>query len=584
MKNTVIAIETAETTAVESAAARPSERTWRTGVPFQLLVLALVSAVLSLPMLLRGPMPASHDGTQHINFCTHFAEQFWHGDLYPRWLINMNHGLGTPSLFVYPPMPAFVYSLLLPGARLLHLNAFNLGEYLSLLVSAIAAWLWIGTMASQRVALFVAGIYVLLPYHLAVDFYRRDALAECWALAFMPLALYFTVRIVQRKRFAVSGLAVSYALLIVSHLITVLMFSALPLLLAFVLAERGRRMRALLTVAGGLGLGTALSSFYLLPALASAKYFSVTRAGYRSDWSIDTNLLAFGKGLFTGNSGKSGFVRAVSLITVNTALFIALCGGLALKYGPRTRRAQIFLWMGVCLLPLFMMSSVSMHVWQSFRSLAGAIQYPWRLDSILCIAALPLAAFLLSDIAARVQLRYKSLIIVLLFAATWTAGFVATIHRYSLPPYKGKLVDQDDGWFNAWSPEGLNEISALHASAGPHARFLSGQGEAVATRWSPRDIEVHTNCAACGPLMINQFYYPAWQATLLPENTSLPVTVEMPEGLVKVSVPAGQHDVRFTIPRAAPERLGDGIAALSCALILMLLGFEMSGYRFRRAL
>ena len=216
------------------------------------LVLAIAALVLSWPLFVHGPMLSGHDTKEHINFGKYFAEQFWEGDLYPRWLLNMNHGLGSPSLFVYPPLPAYVYALLLPVAKILHLDAFCLGEYLCLLTSGLSAFFWMTTLAGRRVSLVVATLYMLMPYHLAVDFYRRGALAESWALAWIPLVLYFTTQAVRKKRYAIAGLALAYALLIVSHLISVLLFSALPLLLALTIAERGRKARALWTVIGAL--------------------------------------------------------------------------------------------------------------------------------------------------------------------------------------------------------------------------------------------------------------------------------------------------------------------------------------------
>jgi hypothetical protein len=80
----------------------------------------------------------------------HFAEQFWLGDFYPRWLQNMNYGLGSASFFIYPPFPSYVYALLLPVAKVIHLDAFSLGEYFCLLMSGVSAFQWMTTLVSRR--------------------------------------------------------------------------------------------------------------------------------------------------------------------------------------------------------------------------------------------------------------------------------------------------------------------------------------------------------------------------------------------------------------------------------------------------
>ena len=158
-----------------------------------ILALFLVSAVLGLPMLLHGPLVDGHDAYEHLNFIKHFSEQFWQGDFYPRWLIDMNTKLGSASYFVYPPLPAYVCVLLEPAARILHFNAFNVAAWLPLFGSGIAALMWLQGFVDKRVAAACAALYMLMPYHLAINFYSRCDIPECWAFVWMPLILYFTV-------------------------------------------------------------------------------------------------------------------------------------------------------------------------------------------------------------------------------------------------------------------------------------------------------------------------------------------------------------------------------------------------------
>ena len=220
-----------------------------------LFILVLAAVALGLPMLIYGPMIRGHDTVEHLNFSRHFADQFWGGEWYPRWLLGMNHGLGSASFFVYPPLPAYVFALLRPGEILFHFNAFRLQEFLALFGSGVTAFVWVRTMASRQIAVACGVLYMLMPYHLTVDFYRRTALPECWALLWMPLILYFTVNVMRRRRGSVLGLALAFALLIVSHLVSVLIFSLIPLLVALVFSVSGQKLqsvaRVTLAVRGG---------------------------------------------------------------------------------------------------------------------------------------------------------------------------------------------------------------------------------------------------------------------------------------------------------------------------------------------
>lgn len=542
--------------------------------------LALAAFVLALPILVLGPALAGHDTREHISFGRYFAEQFWQGDPYPRWLQNMNYGLGSASLFVYPPFPSWIYALLLPLAKIAHLDPFSIGEFLCLLTSGICAYLWMTTTVSARIALIAATIYMLLPYHLVIDFYRRGALSECWALAWMPLVLYFTTQVVRRKHYATIGLALSYALLIVSHLVSVLILSALPLLLVLTTAERARKARALCIVVGCLALGAAVSSVYLAPAFANARYFPVSRLEIPIDTGPQGNLLVYGWGLLSGHSGKTGFIQAVSLATVSTAALIAFCGFISLRKGPRCRRAQVLLWLAVCVIPLFLMSGQSRPLWKALPVLANAVQFPWRLDVVLCIAALPLVAFFLTDVAELpARTRLGALVVVVLFAATWLGGYLDVVHRMATnrnsPETKMSI---HDGWFASWTPRGMDQDSALRAATGPAARFLAGDGVATVLVWKPRHIEVVTDCAAGGLLIVRQLFYPKWQARLVSSDAPLLIEPALPEGLLAVQTPPGQQTILLEMPRGLDEHIGNWLSALG-----ILICGVLAALRFARA-
>jgi hypothetical protein len=539
-----------------------------------ILALAVAALVPALPILVYGPALAGHDTNEHVNFGRYFAEQFWQGDLYPRWLLNMNYGLGSASLFVYPPFPSYVYALLLPVERIVHLNAFSLGEYLCLLTSGLCAFLWMTTMASRRVSLAVATIYMLLPYHLTIDLYRRGALSECWALAWMPLVLYFTTQVVKEKRYAAVGLALSYSLLIVSHLVSVLILSALPLFLVLTIAERGRKARAFVRVIGSLVLGAAVSCAYLVPAFANAKYFPVSKLEIPIDNGTQGNLLVYGWGLLSGDSGKSGFLQAVSLATVDTAAFIAFCGFIALRRGTRGRRGQTLLWLAVCPIPLFLMSGASQALWKALPLLANAVQFPWRFDVVLCIAALPLTAFLLTEmIELPARPRVGALIIVALFAATWFGAYVDVVRRLAPDHNDAEMkLSIHDGWFASWTPRGMDQDSALAASMGPAVKFLAGDGAATVLVWRPRHLEVQTDCAACGPLVVKQLFYPRWKARLVSSGEPLLVAPALPQGLIAVQVPPGRQQVLVEMPRGLDERIGNWLSVLGIFVCCVIAG------------
>lgn len=539
-----------------------------------ILMLIATAVVLALPMLIYGPMVNGHDTYQHLNFAHYFAQQFYSGDLYPRWLLGMNHGLGSPSLFVYPPLVSYVCTFLSPAGKAFHFSAFNAGAFLALLSSGFTAFLWMRTLVSRSVALAVAVLYMLMPYHLAIDFYRRTALPECWALAWMPLFLYFAAQAMAQKRFALGGMAVAYALLIVSHLVSAVIFSVIPLAAALTLSVNGERIRSVVRVATGMLVGTGISCFYLVPALFHAKNFPVSRLLRPGYYVLASQLI----GLADLSSSDGGFVHSLSLTMLSMIMFLTVCGFVTFSVGPPESRKQVVFWVAACILPAFLMSSLSGTLWNSMSLLLQAVQYPWRFNIVLCLAALPIGALFLTEVLRLSRLSQAiTLGLLSLVVVTWFISYGQVWKHYkndvALPRLSVSprlLVNDDDGWFESWTVPGLDQGSALRASVGPQVRFLGGAGTSDVQRWEPRNIEFQTDSPTGGLVMINQFYYPSWTASLVGATQPLEVRTAMPEGLLELEVPPGHQQVRVEIPTGPAERVGLWISCLSVLLGVML--------------
>jgi hypothetical protein len=532
-------------------------------------VLGVAALVFALPMLIHGPMLRGDDTYEHVNYCHHFSEQFWAGEWYPRWLTGMCHGLGSPTLFVYPPLPSYVYAILEPVGRVCHFDAFTMGEFLALFGSGICSFLWLTTMASQRVALAGAVLYMLMPYHLALDFYRRTALSECWALVWIPLVLYFCARLIKPKPHFSVGLAVAYAMLILSHLVSVFIVSLIPLAAAVVFSPRGHKLKSVFYTGAGMLLGIGLSCFYFLSALSHAKYFPVSRMRL---WSyVEGHLLNVGKLL---DKGTDGFIRLMTLTVVDMLAVCILCSVFVLAKGQsRSKRGALF-WLMICVIPVLLMHGRSAKIWHLCPPLFAAVQYPWRFNIVLCIAALPILAIFLSEIS-RVRPLFQALLFVLLcvLLTPWLLSYTSIWARYRVEtPRQMTSVDDDDGWFLAWTVPGIDDASALRASAGPQLTFLGGAGSANVLLWKPRHIEFQTNSSTGGHVIINQFYYPAWRAS--GDNQAIQVGAKTPEGLLEVSVPPGLQRVRLEIPISPAERIGRWISGL-CVLLSLALAWRM---------
>lgn len=544
------------------------------------LIIVFFAVLLGAPMLYYGPLVDGHDAHEHLNFIAHFSEQFWHGDLYPRWLMDMNKGLGSPTYFVFPPLPAYVCVLLEPVAHVLHFNAFNFAAFLALLISGLTAYLWLSTFASDKVAMIGSILYMLAPYHLAIDFYRRCALPECWAIAWMPLILYFTAGVIKQNRRSMLGLAIAFALMIFSHLISVAMFFLIPIILAFLVSPAERKLKSVIDVIASMALGTGLSAVYLFAGLENARYIPASKIVNVFRWS--ENLVSFGRQLFN-HSNAENFVQTVAWTVVSMVVVVAICAFTLLRWGGKESKSLVIFWsVFVCGGSVFMVSNFSAPLWRHIHKLPEAIQFPWRFNGVLCLGAIWLIAmfFMKFNDFPRVPAMIASLGLFVVFGA-WMFSYMNIWHRYKVdvwqPPHDEQhLVSDSDGWFAAWLPEDTNQRISLQASLGPKARFKGGEGNVQVLDWSPRHILVETKTPADGWVMLNQFYYPTWRASFSGRKEPLTLRTAMPEGLLEVKVPSGDRKILVEIPTSFAERLGQWTSILCALFCLLLVGFSRS--------
>ena len=297
------------------------------------VVIIVVAMALTYPCIRRG-LPLGHSTITHILYQHYFSEQIAQGDLYPRWIISMNRGLGGGVFFAQYPLPYYVpwaIGRIIPN----HWGSYEetRTQGLALAFAAILAGLftyaWCATFADRLTAMLAAIIYLTLPYSLTIDLYLRAAIGEFWALSFLPLSFYFIERMAAGSRRAMPGLAVAFALMILSHLFTAVLLA--PILLAYAVwrVPRARRVLSACQVLAAFLLATGLAGVYALPFLAHRRFFHpenflLTQGANASPLS---QMFSFNASTFPDAWGRPGwlhFVVAARLIALATAAFIAV--------------------------------------------------------------------------------------------------------------------------------------------------------------------------------------------------------------------------------------------------------------------
>jgi hypothetical protein len=237
-------------------------------------------------------------------------------------------------------------------------------------------------------------------------------------------------------------------------------------------------------------------------------------------------------------------------------------------------------------------------VWLVVKPLR-TIQFPWRFNAVLCIAAAALIALGFRSLRrARPHDAFSLSAFVLgcVLVLCWVV-FTVQVARREFPSLRrGSPAGMDAAYFKRLeqgrdAPE-YRPATAASTQAGDFENLLSrichddvggriartcaveGTGAVTVERWQPRDIALRVETEGGVALNVSQFYYPGWAAYL--DGRRHPLAPSAPDGLLHLDVPAGTHQVNLRLRHTAAEDAGIILSAAS--LFALLLCFVAQKY------
>lgn len=552
-------------------------RTW-----IHLLLLIAVALLFTWPVLVHGAPDLSADAIEHARWVRIFSTQLWQGEWYPRWTDDSSGGLGAPTFFFVPPAGSYGAALFRPLLAGHDPNGWLMAGWSMVfagLLSALTSYFWLRDLTTPAAALFGALVYTISPYHIAIDLYNRGALSEVWAFAWMPLVLLAVNRCVRGGRRAIAWLALSYALLVFTHLPTVVCFSWVIPLAVWMMSEPGKRQKAFLRTFMGIALGIAMAGAYLLPAMLDQKKSWIADLVNGDVWFYYRNNFLFMK----LTSLLEYRVRVVVLV-VSMLISAAVLYWIARRpeSAPVARRTAL-LYLLAALGAFFMMTQASIPVYEVFK-FVQTIQFPARFASTLTVALAALSALAYPYLARQSRLLLSLLVMLGLgwiAADAWAASTAFSVWR-KIPEERAARyrkvtalqVESYQWWPKPADTLRLHEPAALEAFLAAHpARSLAmSAGSAAVESWRPRRVAIKVHAAEDGHLTIGHFYYRDWRAHVLESGQTAAVTPS-PDGLIQVETPRGDHTLILELIRDTPERTGILASAASFVLICGLVVF-----------
>jgi hypothetical protein len=571
--------------------------------------------VLTLPALVplaHAGFFESHDGLFHAYRLAALDRSVRAGVLYPRWFPEMAFGYGQPLLNFYGPLS---YYLGLPFT-LLGLSAAHALKLVfagGLLLSALGMLRFARLHLERWPSVVAAAVYVLLPYHLA-DLYVRGAVAEFLAFAWLPLTLWAFHRLIEEETGSlmvrVGQAATITAALLLTHTLSALVFSPVLAGSVLLLLIRRRERRAVGLVALALGLALAVSAFYWLPVLVESRYVGLGHGaslGYR-DHLVPLSDLVSISATYRYPTG-SGVVPAFPL---GLAQVVILVLALVLPTRPGRERWVTVFYLGVAYVSAFMLTSLSLPIWQALERVLALLQYPWRFQVLTALATAFLAGALVQSLAPRkigqdvqdsqelpflgrfaasrkcclfVKSWRRSAVVLLLLVLTgawalWRMPLTPVTPDFSSAAWTEAMWrgDQEEGqvgttWTGEYVPIWVSEqrwALSLPAIEPAYDGRTLPDGTMRLTGVGSGRYDLDVNAPQGVVVALHQFYYPGWSAVNRTTGSRIPARPAGALGLAAFDLPPMAGRVTLRLGWTAAQWWGTLISATSVAGVAFL--------------
>ena len=538
------------------------------------LLFSFLALSYALFGLFQGEFFDSHDSVFHLTRVVEFNKTIKSGQFPVRWAPDLVNGLGIPVFnYFYPLFYYLTVPLVLLGVSAA--AACKIILVLAYFFGFLFAWKFLYHYFRSIPSLIGAFLYVFAPY-MFLDLYVRGNFAEFLALMMVPAIFWAGDNIIRGQKRILSILILAFFIL--SHNIIVML--AVVWLFLFIFANliydffringkeekidfiKNNSKRIFIFVALALGL----AAFFWLPALSEislthladekvyswADHFPTIRQLIYSSWDYGHSLSGPGDYM----SFQIGPMHL--LLVVGSVLAFIFSFWQKRKL---TKKEFLYLFFFFSFIGLvFLMNSRSAFIWRYISVLSRA-QFPWRLLGFALFAVIFLAAFFLEKIFRYLKNKKSAKIIVVI-------AIYFLVFRSYYDYLKPKIY-----------------ISVEKALSSDHAKGTTATSNELLPIWVPKEkprkislektincqlfqCQTETNFKEENDVVFRKFYFPGWYGFI--DNQAIALHPQDKTGLIKITVPAGQHNILLKLQQTKIEKLANLISLISLMILLIL--------------
>ena len=516
--------------------------------PAIFFLIFILAFIVTLQIFIFG-VPKAHDSMFHIFWTEAFYSQLCAGDFSPRFLVEGDHGFGSPE-FIYGGPLLYYLSSLVKWITVESLSTkYLIGTVITLMnfFGGAGVFLAIRPYVKQIQALVAAIAYILIPYHLLIDTYYRFSYSELMAMAVIPYAFIQP----KKKIEYYLVLMLSCFFILISHAPASII--SLPCIALFHFINRSDWFKAQILSYLSAFL---LSSFYVIPALFIDNpnmHILYELFNYADNFLYQDILNKFRVWPF----------RFVVVLYLSSLLNVFVLGCIVIYWINKKQVTKIELSIFIMgMLGVIMTTKMARPFYEIF-TLYQNIQFPWRWNVISSLSASLLIAFLWGK-----QRVWNVLIMSILFCSL-------------ISP----IVSQKFSAIKYWSPEEVSNIVKRRVSPpglkSEHDRSknqFKNNSKLISSRpikyevleWGERKIKINGDFLAGDIINLRRNYWGEWDAE---NNTDAYKVMESPEGFVQIRVNKQIGEISAISRLSKVYIFGYGLSVLGIIFPFLILQF-----------
>ena len=548
---------------------------------FHILPIGLVAVAVILPVLIYG-LPYGYDLPHHYQCAMTYYESILAGDFYPSWSLNRNFGFGGMELRLYPPVSHYAL-----GVFYLLAGDWQIATFLTLsfftFVGGLGVYFWAREYMPSGQAVFAGCIYNLLPYHLT-QIYNTFFYAEFIGSCVLPFTFLFISRVCRRgKASDVAGLAVSFAVLILTHLPLTVIGAICFTVYGLSLLTREKIVSQIGKLAAGSFLGLAASSFFWIKVIQEKDLMAKTSV-YPDPW-LDYRLhfLLTPIQTFEGDLQETIFNLSLlyyDLMLLSAVVLALFCTVPFLIGKTASLKSMKGVWL-VFALSVFLAVPFSRFVWDHFP-LLQEVQFPWRWLAIISLTASVLSAGSLNHLVKWFKNNKRPVALIVCGAILAVVTFSVKQIMLQSPFIERERIsammrETEEGkgfkfWWTIWTKEEIFENKE---------KVSVSSRDVEIEKWTAAEKEFRVSEGAPARARIALFYHPNWQVAVNGVKTAAEPDAN---GALSFNLPPENSNVKIVFRETRAVQTGRWLSASLwlCFLIFGLITLARPFNSFRR--